>query len=101
MRVMKMPKILQSLMYLLGFTREEVCQPSSQLFFWKIAKNLIKDDVPQKMKEYKVLGAKEGDFKLYQKLNYCEKVIYGLEQENVDAHNGTFGKLYKWLVLAI
>jgi len=29
MRVLKMPKILQSLMYLLGFTREEICQPKS------------------------------------------------------------------------
>lgn len=39
MRVLKMPKILQSLMYLLGFTREAVCQPNSQLFWWKIAKD--------------------------------------------------------------
>lgn len=29
MRVLKMPKILQSLMYLLGFTKEEICQPNS------------------------------------------------------------------------
>jgi hypothetical protein len=29
MRVLKMPKILQSLMYLLGFTKEEICQPKS------------------------------------------------------------------------
>jgi hypothetical protein len=29
MKVLKMPKILQSLMYLLGFTKEEICQPNS------------------------------------------------------------------------
>jgi hypothetical protein len=29
MRVLKMPKLLQSLMYLLGFTKEEICQPKS------------------------------------------------------------------------
>ena len=51
-RVLKMPKILQSLMYLLGFKREDICQPGSQLFFWKVAKNLIKEDVPNAMKSY-------------------------------------------------
>lgn len=84
MRVLKMPKILQALMYLLGFTREQLCQPKSQLFFWKTAKNLIKDEVPEKMKAYKVLGAKEGVFKLYQKVNYCEKIIAGNEIELVE-----------------
>jgi len=101
MRVLKMPKILQALMYLLGFTREQLCQPKSQLFFWKTAKNLIKDEVPSKMKAYQVLGAKEGVFKLYQKVNYCEKIIAGNELELVEQHNITFGKLYKWLQLAI
>jgi len=96
-----MPKILQSLMYLLGFTREEICQPNSQLFFWKKAKELIMEEVPAKMKQHRVLGAKEDDFKLYQKINYCEKIISGLEQETIDAHNSTFGKLFKWLWLAL
>lgn len=53
------------------------------------------------MKEYQVLGPKEGEFKLYQKVNYCEKIILGLEAEAVDTHNATFGKLYKWLISAL
>jgi len=96
-----MPKILQALMYMLGFTREEICQPNSQLFFWKKAKELIKEQVPEKMKNHTVLGPKEGDYKLYQKINYCEKIISGLEQETIDQHNATFGKLFKWLWLAL
>ena len=74
-----MPKIIQSLMYLLGFTKEQVCQPKSQAFFWKKAKEEIREAVPSKMKEYQVLGPKDGSFKLYQKINYCEKLIQGLE----------------------
>jgi len=53
------------------------------------------------MKEYQVLGAKDGDFKLYQKINYCEKIIGGIESEAVELHNTTFGKLFRWLQLAI
>lgn len=80
-RVLKMPKILQSLMYLLGFTKEVVCEPNSQSFFWKKAKEEFQDEVPARMSNYKVLGPKSGAFTLYQKLNYVEKLIAGLEQE--------------------
>lgn len=36
-RVLKMPRILQALMYLLGMGREDICEPESNLFFWKKA----------------------------------------------------------------
>jgi triphosphoribosyl-dephospho-CoA synthetase len=71
------------------------------LFFWKIAKNFVKEELPKKMAAFKVLGQKEDQFKLYQRINYSEKIIAGLEQEVVEAHNPTFGKLFKWLTLAI
>ena len=96
-----MPKILQGLMYLLGFNREEICQPGSQLFFMKTAKTFIQEELPKRMADYKVLGAKDGDFKLYQKINYCEKIIADQVFDDVKKHNATFGKLFKWLHLAI
>jgi len=37
-RVLKMPRILQALMYLLGMEREEICEPNTNLFDWKRAK---------------------------------------------------------------
>jgi len=37
-----MPKVLQALMYLLGISREQVCEPHSNSFNWKIAKPVFK-----------------------------------------------------------
>ena len=34
-------------------------------------------------------------------MNYCSKIIDGMEQEGVDNYNPTFGKLFKWLKLAL
>jgi hypothetical protein len=53
------------------------------------------------MGEYKVLGQKAGEYKVYQTINYCQRIIEGGEQEAVDAYNPTFGKIFKWLKLAI
>lgn len=59
------------------------------------------EEVPTKMSEFKTMGAKDGSYKGYQKINYCEKLIAGLEQEAVDSHNSTFGRIFKWLDSAI
>ena len=40
-RVLKMPKLLLALMYLLGVSREQVCVPHSNYFSWKIAKPIF------------------------------------------------------------
>lgn len=53
------------------------------------------------MSEFKVLGPKEGPFTTYQTINYCEKILGDLDQEKVENHHPTFGKLFKWLKLAI
>jgi hypothetical protein len=41
MRVVKMPRILQCLMYLLGFLRDEVCEPKTNVLFWKYASKFV------------------------------------------------------------
>ena len=46
MRVVKMPRILQSLMYLLGFSRDQVCEPKTNVLFWKYASKFIVEDLP-------------------------------------------------------
>lgn len=53
------------------------------------------------MSEFKVLGPKDAQFATYQTINYCEKILGNLEQDAVDAHNPTFGRLFKWLKLAV
>ena len=88
-------------MYFLGFSREQVCEPGTQLFFWKVAKNLLNEDFITKMAEYDFRGSKDGEFKKYQTINYIEKVIAGIEQKDVDDFNFVAGRLFSWLKQAI
>ncbi len=53
------------------------------------------------MSTYRILGVKKDEFKKYQTINYCEKLLEGLNQEEVDNYSVAFGKVYKWLVTAI
>jgi hypothetical protein len=65
MKVMKVPKIMQALLYILEFKRENVCEPNSQLFVWKQAKDLLLEKMPTAMYEYVAVGEKPKELKLY------------------------------------
>lgn len=51
-RVLKMPRILQALMYLLGMCREDICEPKSNMFFWKKACVSFANQIPELMSKY-------------------------------------------------
>ena len=53
------------------------------------------------MAAYEIFGEKKGEFKPYQTINYCEKIISHLSQEDVDNYHPGLGKLYKWNKMAI
>jgi hypothetical protein len=53
------------------------------------------------MSKYEILGPKEGEFRSYNTINYCEKILDGIVQEDVDAYHVGLGKLYLWLRNAI
>ena len=38
-KVLKMPRVMQSIFYFLQYKREEICEKGTNKFFWKIAKN--------------------------------------------------------------
>ena len=59
--VLKMPRILQSVFYLLQYKREEVCQVGSNKFHWKIAKHHFNDTFIDKIATYTPLGHKGGE----------------------------------------
>lgn len=64
--VIKMPRIIQSLMFLLGYEREDICEPDSNRLFWKKARSQCDTNtLPREMAEYKMLGAKDSTFKGY------------------------------------
>jgi len=43
---------------LLGVQREEICEPHSNLFWWKIAKPKFVTHIANLMANYKILGPK-------------------------------------------
>jgi hypothetical protein len=51
------------------------------------------------MLSYQVFGQKAKDFKGYETINYCEKLIS--EVEDVESYHTGFAKLYKWLTTVI
>jgi hypothetical protein len=42
--VIKMPRIMQSLFYMLEYERVDICEKNTNKFFWKKAKTMINDD---------------------------------------------------------
>jgi hypothetical protein len=50
--VLKYPRIMQSLMYLLEYDRDQVCQKKTNSLYWKDAKKLLNDEFINKMMHF-------------------------------------------------
>lgn len=87
--VIKLPRIMQSLFYLLGFTRDEICEPGTNKLFWKKARNFWNEALFEKFMAYTPIGPKEGHYKKYQTINFLEKNLDGITEEEV--HNYSLG----------
>lgn len=48
-----------------------------------------------------MLGPKEDDFRAYQTINYCKRLLEEHVLEDVTNYSSSFEKLYKWLEMAI
>ena len=57
--VLKMPRVLQSVYYLLQFKREDVCQTGTNKFFWKVAKKHFTEGFIEKVLAYSPSGLKK------------------------------------------
>ena len=77
-KVIKYRKIWQSLFYLLGYTRDEICFEDTNMLEWKKAKRIFAKDFYTRLTAYTPLGAKEGDFTAYQKIGWIDKNIAGM-----------------------
>lgn len=88
---------MQSLFYLLGYSKDDVSEPGTQKFFWKKAKTLLNEEFLEKMLTYEFMGCKESEFKSYQTLNYIQKNIEGIVLADVEAISMVAGRLFKWL----
>ena len=58
LRVIKMPRIIHALMSFLGYERETICEPGTNLFSWKKSKALFGEQIRSKMRSYHPLGVK-------------------------------------------
>lgn len=100
-KVLKMPRVLQSIMYFLRYKREDICEKGTNKFFWKKAKNFLNNEFLQRLMSYQVLGAKEDYHERYATLNFIERNLEGISPEDVDQYHFVLGRLYRWLLLAI
>ena len=57
-RVMRYPQIVQSLMFLTGAMREDICLPETNKLCWKLfhEKKIPQDKIPNAMKNYQMYG---------------------------------------------
>ena len=104
-----MPRIFQSLFYILGYTREEVCERDTNKLEWKKAKHILTGangdgaEFFKRIGDFNPFGAKEDQFKAYQKLKFLKKNIKKNEQqpEQVDEYSIALGKLLKCLLCSL
>lgn len=72
--MIKCARVLQTLCYILGYTREEVCERDTNKLSFKKVRELLSDEVFfQKMQEYKFAGPKTQDFRAYEKIAFLQK----------------------------
>ncbi len=100
-KVLKMTRTIQSAFYFLGYKREDICEKGTNKLFWKIAKTHFDDEFLKRIMTYNPSGAKDGEFKRYALLNFIEKNLAEVVQEDVDAYNNSLGRLVRWLQTAI
>ncbi len=70
-----MQRVFQSVFYLLGYEREQICERDTNKLEWKKAKQLIDQEFFKKLGEYNPYGPKEEEFKQYQKLKFIKRNI--------------------------
>lgn len=101
--VLKMPRILQSVFYLLQYKRQDVCLPGTNKFNWKLAKEHFNEAFLEKMAAYSPLGLRRGPAQIhYTTLNFIEKNLEGLVQEEVEAQCGNeISRLFRWVSLCV
>lgn len=99
--IVKMPRVLQTLFYLLRYEREAVCEQGTNKLDFKRAKKLITDDLFKAMASYNPFGPNHQDYKEFQKLAFLKKNLESLEEEKVEEYDIVMSKIFKWVLFAI
>ncbi len=99
--VVKLPRIMQTLFYLLSYKCEDLCEPETNKLFWKKAHLLWNEELLAKFQTYTPIGPKQGEYKKYQKINFLEKNLEGITEEDVRVYSLGLGKLFSCIVLTL
>lgn len=107
--VIKMPRVFQAVFYLLGYQREEICERDTNKLEWKKARLVLLGPTHdgaeffKRLADFHPFGAKDGHFKLYQKLRFLKKLLRRHEQapEQVEEYSIPLAKLFKWLLYSM
>jgi hypothetical protein len=99
--LIKNPRVLQTLFYLLSYTREQICERGTNSLDFKLAKELINEQLFQKMASYNPIGARDGEYKDYQKISFLKKNISECTDEAVEEFALVMSKILKWLQLVL
>lgn len=96
-----MGRFMQAIFYMLGYAKESLVEDGTQKFQWKTAKELIDEKFLTKMRDYQIMGQKKEEYKAYQTINYVEKLLEEITQEQVTEFDFTAGRLFYWLTIAL
>ena len=101
LNIMKMPRVLQTLFYLLSYDREDICERDTNKLDFKKAKALIGEDLFEKMSKYNPLGQSEEEYKQYQKLSFLKRNVESMEEDKVDEYSIILGRIHRWITQAL
>lgn len=105
--VIKMARVFQSVFYLLGYTREEICERDTNKLEWKKAKLLIAAnegaDFFKRLGEFNPFGPKDAQFKAYQKLKFIKTNTKRFETalDALEEYSVPLARLFKWLLMSV
>lgn len=99
--VIKYQRVWQSLFYLLGVPREQICERDTNKLNWKLAKRQLEPAARllEKLVEYEAQGQKTEQYAYYHTLNFVEKNIEHYYPEDIDAYSASIlGRLLRWVL---
>ena len=105
LHLIKYRRVIQSLLYLLGYNREDVCEKYTNRLEWVKVRSLFsadgEDSVYMRMSEFNPFGPKEDELREFQKLHFIKSNVDHISDEEVQKYSVDFYLLFKWLKLAI
>lgn len=99
--MIKFPRFFQSLFYFLGYDREQICEEDTNKLWWKKAKDLINDELYERIQAYTPIGPKDGSFKKYQVINFIERNLESIDHVEMEQYSWYLSKYYKWILTMI